>query len=275
MMIARAHDVPYVVRPLGLLNRWSLTQSRTRKQIYLRLVERRNLDGAATIQYTTEAESGEANELRLRAPSAIIPHGVHIPTLIPDARSDLRLSLGIQHEQKVILYLSRLHEKKGLDVFLRALTHLRSHPFTFVIAGSGEPAYEAHLRTLITDLGLDTHVRMVGFADGDMKSLLMQGADLFVLTSHSENFGISVLEALAAGLPVLVTPGVALSDVVRQHQLGSVVDLDAQALAEAVQQHLNVADGHVDLRARAFAQETYAWCKVAARLQQIYANVSA
>ena len=108
-----------------------------------------------------------------------------------------------------------------------------------------------------------------------MKDLLMQGADIFALTSYSENFGVAVLEAMAVGLPVIVTPGVALASVVEQNQLGYVPELDVEAIASTIAdylKHLLTAKEMGD-RARRLVCEKYSWDRNASQLSEVYTAI--
>jgi glycosyltransferase involved in cell wall biosynthesis len=175
----------------------------------------------------------------------------------------------------VLVFLSRFHPKKGLDVLIGALGKLRHHRFTFVLAGSGDAAYTEHLQRLLSAQGLTERTHWVGFAEGETKHLLLQGADLFTLTSYSENFGIAVLESLASGLPVLVTPGVALASLVQQHQLGYVTELDENAIAQTLEQYFAnpVAAKAMGDRAYHVVRENYTLGKIAAQLIEVYQSI--
>lgn len=272
MAIARQQRVSYVVRPLGQLCEWSLQQSALKKQIYLNLIEKANINGAEILHLTSKQEQQELSRLNLSAPNFILPHGISIPPTISNARIRLREHLKLPSDEPIILFLSRLHPKKGLDYLIPALGKLTHHRFTFVIAGSGSPDYEADVKSLVASHGIDNRTYIAGFVEGEFKSLLMQGADLFALTSHSENFGVAVLEALGAGLPALVTPGVALADLVREKNLGYVTELDVKEITSVLQQVLEHPQEikEISKRARQLISKHYTWDSIAANLSEIY-----
>jgi glycosyltransferase involved in cell wall biosynthesis len=271
MAIARHHHVPYIVRPLGQLCTWSLAQSARKKQIYLNAIERANLNGSRSIHFTSAAEQQEAALLDLTAPSFILPHGLAIPPTIPDARQRLRQHFNLPDDEPIVLFLSRLHPKKGLDYLIPALAQSERR-LTFVLAGAGDPEYETELKSLIAANHLQDRTRCTGMVTGELKDLLLQGSDLFALTSYSENFGVSVLEALASGLPALVTPGVALADLVDKQQLGYIPELDVHEIATSIGQALDDPDRsqQIGIRARQFTIDNYTWVKIATDLIEVY-----
>jgi glycosyltransferase involved in cell wall biosynthesis len=116
---------------------------------------------------------------------------------------------------------------------------------------------------------------LVGFVEGDRKQILLQGADLFVLPSHSENFGIAVLEAMAAGLPSLITPEVGLASIVRAQHLGWVVPQEVPAIAATIANFLAYPEqGRImGERARAIVATQFSWEQVAQRLIQQYEQI--
>jgi glycosyltransferase involved in cell wall biosynthesis len=273
MAIARLKGVPYITTPHGLLCKWSLQQSAQKKQGYLKLIERANLDRARAIHVTCEQERDDVLALNFKSPTFVLPLALtEIPAQIPNAANLLRQSLNLPADEPIILFLSRLHYKKGLDYLIPALGNLRNQRFTLVIAGNGTPAYEAEVRELLVTSGIEDRTQMLGFVEGDRKDLLIQGSDLFALTSHSENFGISVLEALVVGTPVLVTPGVGLATVVRDNDIGYVANLDIEAITQALDRHLNDPDRAkaIGICARQFTIENYNWDKVAQDLVLVY-----
>jgi glycosyltransferase involved in cell wall biosynthesis len=277
MAIARHYRVPYIVITHGQLCAWSLAQSARKKQIYLSLIERTNLNHSKALHFTADFEQQEVSQLNIIAPNFVLPLGLSPPTIIPDARQKLRRQLNRPLDEPIFLFLSRIHEKKGLEYLIPALGKLTNQQFTFILAGSGSPEYQLRVEQMLSQHGILDRTYLAGFATGENKNILLQGSDLFVLTSHSENFGISVLEALASGLPVLVTPGVALSSIVRDCKLGYVANLDVSAITQTLQQHLdtlsNGTKGESDQHIRQFVQSTYSWDKIAGDLINIYKNI--
>jgi len=275
MTMARLQAVPYVVRPLGMLCHWSLQQSARRKQVYLKLIEASNLNHSRLLHFTSSQEQAETAVLGLTPPGVVIPHGLRLPSLIPGAPQQLRQRLGIGESVPVILFLSRLHPKKGLDLLIKALARLKAREFALVIAGEGAPDYQASLQQLVSGRGLGDRTHFLGFVEGELKNLVLQGSDLFALTSHSENFGIAVLEAMAAGLPTLVTPGVALSSVIQEQGLGYVPDQTLEAISQDLQLWLGQLPQAraMGQRARAYVAAHYSWQKVAETLITLYGQL--
>jgi glycosyltransferase involved in cell wall biosynthesis len=279
MVIARIKKVPYINRPCGMLCEWSLKQKQYKKKIYLELFEKANLQASQSLHLTSVQEQQELELLGWNLSSLILPHGLYLPTAIANARSQLHQMLNLPTEIPVILFLSRLHPKKGLDYLIPALGKLRdctgNHNFAFVLAGSGSAEYEAEVERLLQENHLADCTYKLGFISGEKKNICLQGADLYALTSHSENFGIAVLEALASGTPALLTTGVALSDLVKKQNLGWVVDLEIAAIATAIQDfldHPKIANQIGD-RAAQHISEYYTWGEIANRLIVTYKNI--
>lgn len=272
MTIARLQQIPYVTRPLGQLCQWSLQQSHHKKQLYLDLIEKVNLESSQALHFTSAQEQLEAQQLGLKTPSFVLPHGLSIPAQIDQARQQLCRSLNLPFDRPIILFLSRLHPKKGLDYLIPALGQLRHNPFTFLIAGSGSAEYEAEVDSLLATAGIQNRTYRMGFVSGELKQLLLQGSDIFALTSHSENFGLSVLEAMAAGLPVLTTNQVALSAQIEEHRLGWISDLNSDAIAMMLQQffHNPQIAQEMGNRGCQFVQENYTWKQTVISLITFY-----
>jgi glycosyltransferase involved in cell wall biosynthesis len=137
---------------------------------------------------------------------------------------------------RTILFLSRLDPKKGIDLLLLAFAQVRRHvsDVTLVVAGSGESAFVNRLREQAQQLGIAEHVSWPGFLDGAKKSAAFANADIFVLPSYSENFGIAAVEAMISGTPLIVTDQVALHRDISLAGAGVVISCDADELAKAI-----------------------------------------
>lgn len=274
MAIARWHKVPYIVRPLGQLCSWSLAQKAQKKQVYFNLIEKDNLQGSNLVHFTAKQEEEEAKEINLKYKSFVLPLGLNLPQIIDNSQEKLHNYYQIAPEIPIILFLSRIHEKKGLDLLISALSPI-NQDFRLIIAGSGENNYEQKIKELIKLNNLSEKVIWTGFIEGELKDILLQGSDLFALTSYSENFGIAVVEALAVGLPVIVTRGVALSSIVAENDLGFVTDLDINSISSAIEKALNNPEELKERRdrAREFIFNHYTWDKIAYNLISIYQQI--
>ncbi len=271
MRVCRRAGVPHCVRPLGQLCRWSLQQRRWLKRLQLALFTRRNLNGAAFIHCTSRMEAEESAEVGSRSPCRVLPHGLDLPPVIENARALLRAELGVPEARPLVVFMSRFHPKKGIEMLIDAAAKVPL-PFDLLFAGSGDDSYLRELKQRVSACGLDGRVRWLGFLEGTDKWRLLQGADLFVLPSHSENFGIAVLEAIACGLPVVVSDQVALQDEVLAMALGRVVPLETPALARAMEELLASETERGEIRTRAIAAtvEHFSWSAAARRLIAAY-----
>jgi glycosyltransferase involved in cell wall biosynthesis len=236
--MARRQHVPYVIRPLGILNQWGMENRRPfLKNLSYKLLERRLLEGAAAIHYTSVQEQKEAEALGFRAPGAIIPN--------PLESSDRRAAPGSFRAKfpelaggLLLLFMSRVDEKKGLDLLIPAFARLRqtAPQAKLIIAGSGPEALIASLKNLARKHEVHSDILWTGFLQGDEKLQALADADLFVLPSYSENFGVAAVEALASGLPVVVSDQVAIHTEIGAAGAGLVVPCEVEPLAAALSQ---------------------------------------
>ena len=238
-VIARREGVPYVIRPLGVLNKWGMTnRRRTLKKLSLHWIEWPILRSASAVHYTSKAEQLEASLAHpgiASLPSAVIP--LAIEAVNPSAESAVFFAKFPEASGRpIMLFLSRLDRKKGLELLLEAFARVRSSVdrSVLVIAGEGTPGYTAALRARADALNLNSDIIWAGFLSGDEKTAAFAAASVFVLPSFSENFGIAALEALAAGVPVILSDQVALSDEIRNAGAGLVAPCQAEPLAEKI-----------------------------------------
>lgn len=248
--LAIKNRVPYVVRPLGVLNRWGMeNRRRLLKQLSFRFVERRILNNAAAIHYTSRQEKLEAERAGVTTTPVLIPLGIDTSVFqAAAAAAGFYERFPSAAGRQIILFLSRLDPKKGLDILLRAFREVqRAHPTSLlVLAGDGDRKFVAGLKELAAELGVGEQTLWAGFLAGDAKMEAFRAAALFALPSYSENFGLALVEAMASGLPCVVSDQVGVAPDVEEFQAGSVVACEAQPLASALNQLL--AD--TDLRRR-------------------------
>lgn len=236
--LAARRSVPYILRPLGILNRWGMEYRRPLvKRLAYRLFVRQLLEKAAAIHYTSTLERTEAEYLGFQAQSsAVIPNPVE--TEVDPARCrGLFRSLHPEFTDKaLVLFLSRLDEKKGLDLLVPAFAKVvAARPETIlVIAGSGTPAFEASIRNLAQAYGIVEHVHWAGFLSNEIKAAAFSDADVYVLPSYSENFGVAPVEAMTFGLPVIVSDRVGICADIEGAGAGDVVRCDPVEIAGAI-----------------------------------------
>jgi glycosyltransferase involved in cell wall biosynthesis len=274
----QAAGVPYVVRPLGSLDPWSMRQKPWRKRLMWRLGVGHMLRRASAVHYTT------AEEMRLAEGSLGLSRGVVIPLGVEleemgaekEGASAVR-TLPIFGDGEYVLSLSRLHPKKNLEALIEAFVSLAARPefgnWRLALAGDGEAEYVGKLRRLAGASG--GRVIFTGWLSGDEKSAALRRASLLALPSRQENFGLCVVEALACGTPVVVSPHVNLAAEVEKAGAGWVAGLPVRELASTLAEAMSDA-GERQRRGRAgrdFILNNLTWAKVAAELNGFYHNV--
>ena len=275
MVQARRAGIPYLLRTIGQLSPWSLAQSSRRKRWLLRLVERANLEGAAVLHFTSRQEQDETAGLGLSTPSLVLPLGVELPPLpaeFPDHGRERSVDAPIR-----FLFLSRLHPKKRLECLLEACSLLAERQpqarWQLAIAGRGEPGYERSLQQRARNLAIEDHCLWLGHLEGEAKGNALQQADWFVLPSAAENFGIAVVEALAAGTPVIVSPQVAVADRVARAEAGLICGSDPALLVAALEKALMGPPPAMRSAARRLAGVDYSWSSLAPQLAEAYQQI--
>ena len=233
---AKSAGVPYVVRPLGTLNQWGMrNRHRLLKKMSFGLIESRILRGAARVQFTSEQEALEARLLGVDHNAIVIANPVERSPL-GVTPGGFRLAHPELDNRTIVLFLSRLDAKKGLDLLLPAFASVRrKHPDAIlVIAGDGDAIFVADLKEQARRLGIDSEIIWAGFLQGETKNAVLADADVFVLPSYSENFGVAVVEAMGAGIPVIVSDQVGIHREVSEAEAGLVVQCVPEQLEIAL-----------------------------------------
>ncbi len=253
-----------VLSPRGMLSAWSLRRSTWKKRLMWYLGQGRFLHAAHCLHATAEIEYQEIRAAGLRAPVAIIPNGIDIPAA-PSC---------VTEGPRRLLFLSRVNPKKGIDILLHAwqrLEPLFPEWELHIVGTSDPPNYQAQMERLADSLGVH-RVRFLGPAFGSDKTRQYQEASLFVLPTHSENFGLAVAEALAHGLPAIVTKGAPWAGL-QAHDCGWWIDQGVQSLADCLQSALALSPEKLrdkGRRGRQWMEQEFSWDYVGRRMLDTY-----
>jgi len=266
---------PYFIRPCGMLAPWCLAQSALRKKIYIAWRLRSMLNGAAAIHFTTADEKERAEHLQLKPPTIVEPNGIHAENFTRDIDPIHKIENAWPQTCgcPTLVFYGRLHPKKGADVLIQAFSKLlqkwpADSPMPkLVMVGPDEDQHQKKLEALAQDTGCQQHIIFTGMLTGDAAAGALQSADLFVLTSHQENFGIAVVEALAAGTPVVVSDQVNIYDKIVAGGVGAAVRVDPEHAAQVMMQWLtdHTLRNQAAQKATAWADTTYGWNQIAHR----------
>lgn len=284
--VARYKKLPYILRPLGTLDPADLTKKKQLKKLYAALLERYNLAGAAAIHFTSNQEAKISERFGTKAPDLVIPVGVRPPQprLLRGKQKRVK-AFGISDEQLLVLFMSRIDPKKGLNLLIPALERLLigehgcSPPpnFHFILAGTNpqDPNYEQQIQQEIKNSTLASRTTITGFVTGELKAALLEEADLFVLPSYYENFGIAVAEAMVAGTPVVISNQVHIWEEIKDAEAGWVCACEVNALATTLREALRNTE---ELRRRGanaqdYALRSYSWNAIALSMIQAYRQI--
>jgi glycosyltransferase involved in cell wall biosynthesis len=270
--------VPYVVRPLGTLDPWSMRQNRLRKKLFWQLVGRKMLDRASVVHYTARGELSATEPSLNLSRGRVIPLGLELDEAFSE-RLALPSIIGDATDNPYVLVLSRLHEKKGLDVLIDAFLNLtqKSHysNWRLLIGGDGDVAYVNRLKLRVASRNAEEAVIFMGWLGESEKQAVLDHAELLALPSYQENFGLCVIEALAHGVPVLVSPQVNLAQDIEAASAGWVSEVNSSALEACLAQAL--ADRNERVRrgdaGKEFSRQ-FCWTKIAEDLHELYSTIT-
>ncbi len=261
--ISRAMGIPLVLAPRGTLSRWAMQSGSLVKKIFWPLVQRPVLENTACFHATAYSEYEDIRRLGFRQPVAVIPNGVDMP-----------VTRGHKSEsERTLLFLGRIHPIKGLEMLLPAWKALQSRfrEWRLQIVGPDNRGHQAKMLALAESLGLQ-RVEFCGPRYGEAKIQAYADADLFVLPTYSENFGMAVAEALAAGTPAVVTKGAPWAGLERQ-EAGWWVDISIEALTAGLEAAMSKDRSELSrmgANGKAWMAAEYSWPEIGRRMLQTY-----
>ena len=267
--LAIARSIPRLVSTRGMLEPWAINHKRWKKRLAWMAYQRRDLKTANGLHATADAEAANLARLHLGVPGHVIPNGVDLPDISPKSAQS--------GATRTALFLGRLYPVKGLPMLIEAWSKVRPEGWCLQIAGPDEDGHGRVIQRTVEAKGLEGVVSFPGPLEGDAKRLAMLGADLFVLPTHSESFGMAVGEALAHGVPVLTTtaaPWPMLEEGGFGWRVAPTVNAIAEGLRVATSLDPDVLS-RMGMKGRAFVEAGFDWRGVAGRFMTLYESCAA
>ncbi len=268
----RRHRIPYVIRTFGALNPWSLDQKRLKKRLFLKMLHGGMLRQSCFLHALNHQEAGHLEALKLGTEIEVFPNGVFLEEFAQSDPDAARLSVPGLGASPFVLFMARLHPMKGLDLLADAFAQAarRVGAAHLVVAGPRDIGAE-DFEHRIAAAGIGDRVHLVGEVAGERKLGLLQAASLFAQPSRNEGFSVSILEALASGRPVVITPECNFTQVA-EHEAGLVVPFDITAVAEAIQHLLCDRESSIRMgrNARRLVERDYTWETIATQCVAAY-----
>lgn len=270
-----ASGVPYVLRPAGMLDRWSMSQKQLKKKIYTSLIEYRTINRAAALWFTSEEEKAGGRDFDREGKGVVIPLGIVLEEYLNlPAKGVFRERFLDSNDKRIVLFLGRVTPKKQPDIALKAFAEIAKEfeDTILVIAGAVEQTYLAELQEQSEGLGIQERVFFTGALEKHDVVAAMNDADVFVLPSLHENFGVAVIEAMASGTPVIVSDRVGLASVIRRSASGIIIEATQDSLKSGLMRILSdpTEAEAMGRRGRQEALNSFSWDKIVPVLRETY-----
>jgi len=261
--VARRFNVPLIVSPRGTLSGWAFQSGSWGKRLFWPLLQKPSLRATTCFHATTNSEYEDIRRIGFRQPVAVIPNGIDMPAVLPKTVNKYR----------TLLFLSRIHPIKGLDMLLPAwrAVQARFPEWRLRIVGPDNGGYLGKMKSLAAELGV-ARVEFVGAVYGQHKWQMYRDADLFILPTYSENFGMAVAEALAAGTPAIVTKGAPWEGLERCGA-GWWIEIGIDPLVACFEQALSCFSDTLEQmgrQGRVWMEQDYSWPVIGRKMAQTY-----
>lgn len=271
------YQVPYLLCPHGTLDPFIRRRHRVRKRVVSLAYQDRVTKHAAALHFTTEAERTLAQPVDQGRPGVVVSLGIETADYAPLPHGRFRAAHPEIGDRKIVLFFGRLNFKKGLDVVIAAFAAAvaQGHDIWLVLAGP-DHGMRSHAEAWLADRGVAGRATFAGMLTGADKLAALADADLFVLPSFSENFGIAVIEALACGLPVLISDRVNIWPEVAAAGAGAVAAPAVEPFAEMIDRLLGnpAARAAMGKAGRRLVRERYDWAPIATQLEAVYTDIA-
>ncbi len=269
---ARSLRKPYIVSLHGMLSGWALSVKKLRKKLYLSLWEKHNLARAFCLRALTRAEAEDARKVVKEVPICIVPNGVELVQRVSEA--EFRKAFPTLGDRRLILFMGRILSSKGVDLLCRAWADVCPEFPDHHLFVAGPDFFNARkeLENTVRELGIDNRTTLSGMVNGQLKLSLLSSSEIFVLPSESEGFSVAILEALASGLPIIITPQCNFPDV-ESHQCGLVVERSVSALCHALRDLCAMDRDRLALmgsRGTKLVREKYSWDRIGHQMAGVY-----
>tara|TARA_B110000908_G_scaffold172391_1_gene239520 strand:- start:1220 stop:2305 length:1086 start_codon:yes stop_codon:yes gene_type:complete len=265
--VCNVRGIPRMVSPRGMLEPWALNHKKWKKRLAWLLYQKRDLQSAIAMHATADQEADQLRHLRLKAPILVAANGVAMPPLSNE--------IDLKNSSKTALFLSRIHTKKGLPMLIEAWQKVMPEGWTMRVVGPDENGHLQELKEQVEAAGLSELWRFEDSLEGDAKWQAMADADLFILPSHSENFGIVVAESLACGTPVITTTGTPWQGL-QEYECGWWVKPEVDDLTVALKTATTLEqDGRQKMgrSGQAWVAEEFAWPAIAEKVCKFYQQI--
>jgi glycosyltransferase involved in cell wall biosynthesis len=265
--LAISESVPILLTTHGMLDPWALSHKYLKKKIAWYAYQKNDISSVDIIHTTSLVESNNVRDIGIKIPLVMIPNAVNMHS---------KNRIFNYRETKVVLFLSRIHPVKGLLDLINAWNSIDTKGWRLIIAGEGEKKYTQLIKNKVNAYHLESEISFIGHVSRKEKELLYLEADLFILPTHSENFGLAIAEAMSYGLPVITTKSAPWS-IIEKDNCGWWVDVGVESLSKALTQSFNIPITDLQRKgenARKVIANNYTWPVVISKIVNVYKQLA-